>query len=306
MKKKRYALVDADMLTYMAGFAVQKKNYTGVWFDYSDIPHQEIFRSAKELKEWKLANPDLRLRDEEEMFLVEPVENALQIVKMKLQEMRQFGILEVYLKGDGENWRNKVATLYPYKGNRTSPPPVWYHAIREYMVDHWGATLINGKEVDDHIATLAYERRGQELTICHADKDLDQIPGHHWNYNTSVRYYVEEIDALCFFYEQILSGDYSDNVKGCWKIGKGRAVELVNECLERADETHEDLETLLWSKVVQEYEDSMGRNGCPYAGMPPEQVALENARLVWMQTEPNRLWTPPGWEEVYLSGGLDD
>ena len=58
--------------------------------------------------------------------------------------------------------------------------------------------------------------------------------------------------------------------------------------------------------MVEVYEQTMGTPGCPYAGMPADTVALENARLVWMQTEPRRLWTPPGEPKVYMEGGLDD
>ena len=43
-----------------------------------------------------------------------------------------------YLTGK-DNFRYKVATLKPYKGNRTQPKPHWYQAIRDYLVAKYNA-----------------------------------------------------------------------------------------------------------------------------------------------------------------------
>jgi hypothetical protein len=312
---KPLALVDADMLVYLGGFAAQSTSYSATWFDYSDAPHLEIFPNMKALKEWELEHPEQLLTDVEAVIEVEPVENALSIVKTKMVEIDKMSQgMEVYIKGEG-NYRDALATLHKYKGNRTTPKPVHYDEIRRYLKERWGAVEVHGKEADDQITTRARQLLGKKVLLCHADKDLDQIPGDHWNYSKNVRYKISEDEALLFFYQQILSGDAADNIKGCWKLGTSGAEKIVNEVFEEWVDRHDlpdedwdldDLEMTLWDRVVQEYEVSMGKDGCPYAGMPAETVALENARLVWMQDEPLRLWTPVGYPLEYMTGGLDD
>ncbi len=229
-----------------------------------------------------------------------PLNHALQICKVKLERIKAlYGptTLEVYIKGDGTNWRDQVATLHGYKANRTSQKPHWYQEIRQYLIEQWGAVEIDGKEADDQIALRAFEA-SKSYVVCSPDKDLDQIPGHHWNYKNNVSYDITEEEARWFFWHQALAGDTADNIKGCWKIGHGKAQEIMGEL---QDNNADDRE--VWETIVQCYEDSMGVTGCPYAGMPPEVVALENARLVWMQTEDGRLWTPPGEPYEYIDMG---
>lgn len=298
---KPIGLVDGDMLVYLGGFAAQKTHWVASWEDEAGTG-MAIFDSKKEL----LAAMEGREYETDKFYHAEPIEFALQIVKNKLVEMDLMcSHLEVYIRGTG-NYRDSIATLNKYKGNRTADKPVHYEQIRQYMIDHWDAQLVHGKEADDQVATRARQLGYGQVLCCHADKDLDQIPGQHWNYQKGVHYSISEDEALLFFYQQTLSGDYSDNVKGCWKIGAGKASAIVNEVFDNCEASGEDLETALWARVVQEYEASMGIDGCEYAGCPPELPAIENARLVWMQDEPLRLWTPPGWPLEYLEAGLDD
>jgi 5'-3' exonuclease len=301
---KQIALVDADSLLYLAGFAAQKTKYLAV-FEKDGTVDQALFDSAASLKEF-VAEGQYTLLERESIVEIEPVENALQIAKMKMKEMkRRFKNLEVYMKGDGKNWRDQVATLNVYKANRTAPKPAHMEAIRQYLIDQWGAVLINGKEADDHIATRAYERPAGKTIICSIDKDLDQIPGFHYNYQKDVEYQVSPEDAEDFFFQQALQGDYSDNVHGCWKCGAARAIQVVAEVRDEHGYAG-DSSLHVWDSIVREYDASLALPNCPYVGRPASVVALENARLVWMQTEPNRLWTPPGVEPEYLEVTLDD
>jgi len=302
---KKIALVDADALLYMAGFAAQKTRYHEVW-EWEGNISQDFFDSVASIKAALSEEGTVILSKDPEVVL-EPVENALSIAKTKMREMRdRYKNLEVYLKGDGTNWRNDVATIHGYKANRTAPKPAHLDAIKDYLVTNWSAVQINGKEADDQIATRAFERPAGSVVVCSIDKDLDQIPGLHWNYSKNVEYSISDDEALDFFYQQVLQGDYSDNVHGCWKCGEKRAKEIVRDTREEAEKEGVFFEGLVWDNIVNEYEVSMGLDGCPYAGMPPTEVALENARLVWMQSEANRLWTPYGWEKLYLAGTLDD
>jgi hypothetical protein len=60
-----------------------------------------------------------------------------------------------------------------------------------------------------------------------------------------------------------------------------------------------------WAAVVEQYRLSKERDGCPYAEQDAEAVAIETARLVYMQRRERELWTPPGTPEAWLEEGDD-
>lgn len=294
--------VDADGLPYIAGGSGCERWYTAVFEDEDGELSTIRVPSAAEVKAYA-AEKELTLIDRELEIIPQPLAFALQICKSKLQEMqRRYGQdLQVYIKGDGTNFRDEVATLHGYKANRLDvEKPPWNAEVYQYLSDHWNAREVSGKEVDDEIATRAYES-SKDYIVCSPDKDLDQIEGTHWNYAKNVEYEIDNWEARAFFWQQCLSGDNADNIKGCWKMGEKGASDKVWDWVSGMMSDEE-----IWAGIVEIYEDSMGLKGCPYAGMPAEQVAIENARLVWMQTEHLRLWTPPGAELEYLTGDLDD
>lgn len=286
-------LIDVDGLCYIAGAIGEVRHYECVFEDENGDTFPVWVNTAAEVKEIEATSGSI-LVSRDLVITPGPLSFSLQVAKTKMQTMKhRYGDrLEVYIKGDGTNWRDQVATLHGYKANRTAPKPYHFESIREYLIDVWGAVEIHGKEVDDHVATRAYES-SQKYVICSPDKDLDQIPGLHWNYRSNEEYRVSSDWARMFFWKQVLSGDNSDNIKGCWKVGDGKADAMVEAWWGEDDET-------LWANIVQVYEESMGIDGCPYAGMDPADVALENARLVWMQTEEGVLWTPPGEPKEYI------
>lgn len=302
---KRNILVDSDGLLYLAG-SVGETTYYHAFFEADDGGiHQITRQTAEEIRVFDQEHEDLFLLERELVIQPGELSHCLQVVKAKLTEIkkRYKGDMYVYVKGDGTNFRDEIATIAPYKGNRSARKPHYLPDIKQYLIDNWKAIEVSGKEVDDQIATVAYES-SKPYVICSPDKDLDQIPGLHWNYSKSVEYEIDPLEAMFFFWQQVLSGDSADNIKGAWKIGPGKAEKFITEFM--SEETELPLEEHLWKRVVEVYEQTMGVNGCPYAGMPADTVALENARLVWMQTEARRLWTPPGTPKEYLGATLDD
>lgn len=294
--------MDADSLLYLAGAVGESREYDCFFQGEDELEiYQLTLHSVAEIHEHQ-SYTNHKLLDRELVIVPGELSHCLQIVKTKLNEIkRRYGdLLEIYVKGDGTNWRDDIATLQGYKANRTSPKPYYLEEIRQYLLDNWKAIPVSGKEADDQVATRAYES-SKPCVICSPDKDLDQIPGLHWNYRSNVEYTISEEEARQFFWQQVLSGDPSDNIGGCWMTGTAKAEKLVSDWLE---EGCDDME--IWNRVVEHYEQSQGTPNCPYVGMPSELVALENARLVWMQTEAGRLWTPPGADPEYLEVTLDD
>lgn len=270
-------LIDADPLVYRSGFAAQETVY------------DEYIGDA---------------------VVAQPVENAIHIVKTSVDAMvdaveihtSQRADKQLVLSGPG-NYRFGIATVRPYKGNRTTVLPVHYQAIRDYLTGKQGAKVIKGREADDEISIRAWRAKRDNLpyVVATIDKDLDQIPGLHYDYMKHVFYEVGEQDAQIALWAQILSGDPADDVPGAWKIGKAKAMALVQRMY---SEELSDAEK--WSTVVNLYRVSQNLEGCPYKDRDAEAVALETARLVYVQQNPGELWNPPGIPLGLIGGDIDD
>lgn len=125
-----------------------------------------------------------------------------------------------------------------YKANRQRDKrPRDYDIVREYFVKTWFAEVVDSIEADDACCIAQYEKYDnnfQQLRldslkngvfdvpalIVHIDKDIDQVPGLHFNPDKDAWYYITPLEGLKNFYKQVLSGDRSDNiprVKKRWK-----------------------------------------------------------------------------------------
>jgi 5'-3' exonuclease len=177
---------------------------------------------------------------------------------------------KAFITGKG-NFRYDIAKTHPYKGNRKdAKKPKHYEALREHL-QRLGAEVVEGCEADDAVAT---EASCGHYWMVHQDKDINQVPGWHYDPTKCVKYYVEPFEGLKNFYTQLLIGDPTDNIKGLWKVGPVKAEKLLADC-----KTEEDL----YKAVCKAYADK---------GEAPERV-LENARLLWLRRTPGELWEPP-------------
>ena len=80
---------------------------------------------------------------------------------------------------------------------------------------------MDGMEADDILGIRQMDER-VETIICSKDKDLDCIPGLHYNWSPTRWengvYDVTEEEANRFFYTQCLTGDPTDNIPGLKKL----------------------------------------------------------------------------------------
>lgn len=122
--------------------------------------------------------------------------------------------------------KNFRKELYPdYKGNRTTRKPMGFKSIRERVIfENCEKVVIYPKlEADDVLGILATS--DPDYVIWSIDKDLKQIPGKHLTEEGVIKVSQEEADA--FFYRQILTGDTTDNYKGCPGIGPVKADGII-------------------------------------------------------------------------------
>lgn len=131
-----------------------------------------------------------------------------------------------FLTGKG-NFRYLVDPNY--KANRKDVPrPRHLQDIRDYLVNTWKAEVVDGYEADDAIGI--YNSIYPDAAICSLDKDLDQLPGTHYNWKKNSIYTVSLFESLRHIFYQMLVGDTSDNIFGVRGIGPVRANKLLNNC----------------------------------------------------------------------------
>jgi hypothetical protein len=319
-------IIDADPIVYRAGFASETHGYHVVAEDADGNVCEAYFApkfdkrgrkttAGAQMKAWL---KDKTLLSKEQVVHPEPKEHALHLVKQeitsiisavaeRLQLPADLMTVVIVLSGP-DNFREKLATLRPYKGNRDAAhKPYWYQAIRDYITGHWSGIVVSGREADDEVSILGHECLAKHEMCCVAtiDKDLDQVPGLHYDYRQKVFYSMTRRSAELAFWRQALSGDQTDNIPGCYKIGSERSDKIIKEILDKRLTIGWPTPAEFWGSRLYEYEKSKLRKGCPYADLDTAAVATENARLVYMQQKPRELWVQPGDPAQWLGEGDD-
>ena len=209
----------------------------------------------------------------QDLFPKDAEEKAEILLDYILEETLEFPTpdqYEIYLTGSG-NFRHQIAKSYEYKGNRKSAEkPIHLYHIRQYMVDKFDAIVSEGEEADDLIAIEA-TRLGPDTVVASIDKDMLQIPCHHFNFGKNEWKAVDEWSGLRFFYNQILTGDRADNIVGLYRVGPVKATKMLSEA-----KTEQDL----WEACVKAYDGDVDR-------------VIENARLLWLRRTEGEIWQPP-------------
>lgn len=315
-------LIDLDPAVYACGFAAQQTTYQlALETDQGELSHAMFSvtqdRSAgDQMKEFVAGMPkDMHVIDKQKLVVPLPVDHCLHIVRRHVETIHSAcndkfgtsfgGVSFRHFISGSSNFRYSIAKQQPYKGNRLPESrPFHYKSIREYMETKWNPHITDGIEADDAISISAEQAQTQHKDTCvvSIDKDLDQICGWHYNPDKKVFYQQDRDSALLYLYQQILSGDSTDNIPGCYGIGTERAKALIAAWTEDYEEIGLAQEQSLYRNVVGTYLASTGKRGCPYAESDAERVALETARLVYILRANNELFNPPGEE----FGRIDD
>ena len=282
MKKQINLLLDGDWVLYTAGFAGESKRYVcPALYGGQEFQHLAVLKSEEGFHPEALVYHRVDLSPVEWVLHTAKsmITNAKEKVEAKVgQEVK----LRVMMDGTG-NFRQQVATIKPYKGNRVSARPVHYPKLRQYLLDNWDAEIIEGREVDDAMATLA-TLNPKGTVMCAVDKDMLQVPGYHYNPNKGFKRVSQEQGDL-FLYTQCLTGDSTDNIGGCYKLGPKKAEALLDSKMPNHDK---------WEVVVKAYAESIVTYGDDtYGGLTAEEAAIENMQLVYLQRTDDDIWMPP-------------
>jgi 5'-3' exonuclease len=185
------------------------------------------------------------------------------------------------------NFREEVATLKKYKGNRKDAKPFHYQNLKEYAKASYNVQFVDGLEADDLMCIEQTNRlKLLDTIICSRDKDLRQCQGFHygWECGLQPEYGPKRVKGFgeiklispskltgtgnLFFYAQCLMGDPVDNIPGLPKCGPVKAYKTLKEC--KTDEE-------AYEKVLELYNKHYEEEG--------KERLEEQAKLLWMVRE---------------------
>lgn len=265
------AILDGDGWVYRCGGAAEHTYYVVVDKTNAVQPaHFDNYRDAEKYRKGG-GSSDLVLFSRKE---IEPIENCLQMVKTSLENtLDALGTKQykLYL-GGRSNFR--LDLFRDYKANRDSTPkPKYYRDIRDYLVGKWGGVICEGIEADDAVGIAATDLGLGKAVVVSTDKDLNQIPGDHYDWTEGKSYTVSAREGLTFFYEQMLSGDNTDNIPGIDGIGPVKAKRALVDC-----KSPRDMARAVWS-AYHEAREQFG-----FADDDQQRALMDrNAHLLWIQ-----------------------
>jgi len=136
---------------------------------------------------------------------------------------------QVIYCGGKDNFRYNLCPNY--KANRKDPPKdaSLFRPLMARIVEDGLAIPADGMEADDLVRIKATEcaSLNQEFTVVHIDKDLDCIPGRHYNPRKEEFYDIDVDTADLLYWTQMLKGDPTDNLPGLPKIGPKKAEKML-------------------------------------------------------------------------------
>ena len=179
---------------------------------------------------------------------------------------------EMFLTGN-KNFRKDI---YPaYKANRrNTPKPRHIQALRQHLIEVEGAVVSDGQEADDELGI----RQTHETVICSIDKDLLMIPGRHYNFVKQQHSMVSNAEGRYNFYQQLLTGDKTDNIPGQFGLGPIKAKEVLQGC-----------------KTIDEYNQAVLKSYQEYFPYCSKVDVVNHinliGRLLWIRRKPEEVWT---------------
>ncbi len=295
--QKRTAIIDGDIVVYRAGFASQDYSHKVLDQEGDVLESFSSKAEANDFSELMNVSEGISVSIETEILPKshDDVEMIVDVMIKNIIVGSESTDYFVFLTGS-TNFRDEVATIKEYKGNRNdSVRPIHYAYVREYLQDKHPLLMSDNCEADDLCAMRLYtefkkskehkNREKCEAILCSIDKDLRNIPGWHYNIKDKIIDWVSPKQANKHFASQLLTGDACDNIPGISffsdkkkKVGPKTAEKMLKDSV-----TIEEL----YIAVCQVYEEFAGENW--------EDKLQEVGKLLWMQREPNQDFEISSW-----------
>lgn len=155
--------------------------------------------------------------------------NIKEVIK-EIERECFMGDLRLAVKGRG-NFRYDV--YKDYKSNRKPLDEDVRERINyghKHLREKYGAITADGMEADDLVSIWSWECLNSEtpFILAHIDKDLNQIPGPHYNYNKKEHYTVQPEEGYRFLCKQWVMGDSTDGIPGIHGMGPKKTDKLLD------------------------------------------------------------------------------
>lgn len=282
-------LVDGDVLAYRCAFAAERVEYCVQYTDDKTGDPVKVWCENKKgatAVAASLSGKGITAIIEPRVNL-EPVQNALYNVRSMMQSISDelnasMEELTVVLSGP-TNFRTDIAQLKEYKGHRVDKrTPAHGDAVRDYLFTNYNSVITKDEEADDYMGYTQYrDWASLDTVIATIDKDLDMIPGLHYNFVKEEAYTVNDQQANAFFWTQLLSGDPTDNIPGVPKIGPVLAERHMQDAWTNGVFDEKKALEIALALYVQGYGEEDAK-----------QALTENGQLLWIRREPGQIWTP--------------
>lgn len=274
------ALIDGDVLAHMC---CKSRFSKGKMQEYTDIvsvvPDKKAVTFSKE---------------EDRKYLEDSWENF----QKRLDEVLDICFTDHYLMAVKSpiNFRDelyplefnedKTKAIWGYKANRWKPEGQsnkFVPTIRKLAIVNGFAIEAYGREADDLLRIWATQARaaGEEYIIVSIDKDLKCIPGKHLNIKSQEITTVTDFEATRFFYQQLLSGDQTDNIPGVPGLGPVKSEKLLYNT-----HTEEALQEIIVEMYMGAYEDNW------------YEMLLSNGKMLYLQGAENDHFKCSHWPVV--------
>lgn len=274
---QRTALIDGDELAYCAAFSTQS-NYYSVTKD-----GVELWRHTrkKETIEY-IGNHDFKMSSKQELLGVDPGYARARLWMREVLEALKTDKYRIFFNG-ANNFRYKLATITPYKGNRDeASKPKLLPNMKEFITNTWGSESIDTLESDD---CLSVYQEDDSTVIVTQDKDLNMVPGWRWNTRNRKLSKISVEEGRHSFYEQLIMGDATDCIPGLSGVGPVRANNILKGCATEAEYYHAVLDAYI--KHIK-----AGKNKWE-SDLSVREMLWEIGNLLWMRREPNKTWEAP-------------
>lgn len=261
--RKYDLLVDFDTALVSAAAAQQKNT---IFARHIATGRKKEYDNRTAFKAWLKENPKWTAEQfeiEDNATIVGSVSNAVEGLLGKMSDICESAPVksaQFVIGGPHGNFRDKVARIQPYKGQRKSKP-LLFNDIKAKLIKRISNYITqpdSNIESDDicsiYLAEHVEHGEDSDRAISSPDKDLKMCVGYHTDANRwdDAAEYVNSLDGFYQYCYQGLRGDAIDNIQGIphavdsvrekfnLRRGKGFGEVSAAKCLEGL-KTHEEL-----------------------------------------------------------------
>ncbi len=270
----RIALIDADELSYKIAIGYQNKYYT-------ILKDEKVLWRCK-YKEEAIESigdrDDLEVGSEIEVYDHKDYNEKIDEAISNICRNTNSSEFRLYLSGSN-NFRHSIATLQPYKGNRTEEKPVLYSIIRKGFEDR-GGEYLDHLEADDLLSIN--EGCSESTIICSSDKDLRTVPSLNYNIGTGVITDISSELANYNFFYQMLVGDSIDNIPSPYGLGDVKAKKFLETFKFTYDDYYQSF--IPFYNTFLHARDKKGEHKTKwFSGQTIDEILHEVGTLLWMK-----------------------